>query len=200
MNRRFLVAFLLVVIAASVLVIGRVKVIHVFPTGQVAVDIYIFEGNGFVVKFLMNVPYKAASDWFYLPYGEYGLVITATGSSDPLYSTNVVVEEYSTIIFAEDDGELVISAFNDDITSIAPGKARVTIAHRAVGVSGVDVGAGASTTNLASNLGYGSQSNPVIVDAGAVSAGVRPAGNTGAPLLAECDVGGSQTLPRRRRW
>eukprot|EP00029_Vermamoeba_vermiformis_P008397 TRINITY_DN3921_c0_g1_i1.p1 TRINITY_DN3921_c0_g1~~TRINITY_DN3921_c0_g1_i1.p1 ORF type:complete len:659 (-),score=156.68 TRINITY_DN3921_c0_g1_i1:46-2022(-) len=183
---RILVAFLLVTVASVALAqqqVGRVKVIHAFPTGTATVDITISQ-NGFVAKTLTSVPYKAASDWFYLPYGDYTVDIsTAAPSSTFLLSVGIEVASYSTVVFADDDGGIAVSAFNDNINTIAAGKAHVSIAHRAVGVAEVDVGAGASTTNLANNLAYGAQTGPVEVDAGPVSAGVRPAGNTGEALL-----------------
>lgn len=119
-----------------------------------------------------------------MPYGEYSVAIVAAGQSNPLLTTDIQVSAYSTVVFADNQGgNLAVSAFNDNIDTIAAGKAHVTVAHRAVGVSGVDVGAGASTTNLADNLSYGSQTDPAQVDAGSVSAGVRPAGTSDAPIL-----------------
>jgi hypothetical protein len=78
---------------------------------------------------------------------------------------------------------LNVYAYADDLTSIAPGKAHVTVAHFAIDVGAVDVGVGQSTTLLAENLGYANFNDPVAVDAGAYTADVRGTGQTGTPLL-----------------
>ncbi len=124
--------------------------------------------------------------------------IRAAGQTDAILTTPVTVESYSTVIFAQDNdgnGQLTLSAFSDNIDSIADGKSHVTIAHRAVDVSNVDVGAGDSTNNLAVDLAYGSQAGPVEVDAGTVSAGVRLTGDTGAPVITL-----SATLEARKHY
>jgi hypothetical protein len=72
---------------------------------------------------------------------------------------------------------------NDELGSIAAGKAHVTVAHFAVGVSAVDVGIGSDTTLLYEDLEFPAVGGAVEVDAGNYTADVRPNGGTGAPIL-----------------
>lgn len=172
-----LVAALAVTGVAGAQDTADVTVVHGVP--GLTVDVYV---NGDLT--LEGFEPGTVTDPIALPAGEYAIDIRAAGEpadSDPALSGAASVEggaSYSLVAHLDADGSPTLSAFVNDLSSIAAGDTRITVRHTAAAPA-VDVLANdaPAITNLA-NPGEAS----VTIPAGTYTIAVAPAGTADAVL------------------
>src|SRR5688500_2146354 len=150
---------------------ANIRVIHGSPDAP-AVDIYV---NG--AKAISNLAFKEATAWTPLPAGTYAVKVTATGSTDAVIEASLPLEagQYYTVLATGKLADISAKVLVDDLSSLAPGKARLRVVHASPDTPAVDVAVKGGPV-LVSNLAYPNATDYLTVDKMTVDVEIRAAG------------------------
>jgi len=181
MMRKLILALIaLIVIAAaapatSAQTMNMVRVMHASPDAP-AVDVYV---NGQPV--LTNVPFFAVSNYLSLPDGSYNVAVTPTGRPEAnavLRATLNVRGGYTgTVAAVGFVSNIEAALFEDNLSPVPAGKARVRIIHASPNAPAVDIKLAGTRTVVVANAPFKAAAT-VEVDAGAYQFDISPAGQT----------------------
>ncbi len=181
MMRKLILALIaLIVIAAaapatSAQTMNMVRVMHASPDAP-AVDVYV---NGQPV--LTNVPFFAVSNYLSLPDGSYNVAVTPTGRPEAnavLRATLNVRGGYTgTVAAVGFVSNIEAALFEDNLSPVPAGKARVRIIHASPNAPAVDIKLAGTSTVVVANAPFKAAAT-VEVDAGTYQFDISPAGQT----------------------
>ena len=181
MMRKLILALIaLIVIAAaapatSAQTMNMVRVMHASPDAP-AVDVYV---NGQPV--LTNVPFFAVSNYLSLPDGSYNVAVTPTGRPEAnavLRATLNVRGGYTgTVAAVGFVSNIEAALFEDNLSPVPAGKARVRIIHASPNAPAVDIKLAGTRTVVVANAPFKAAAT-VEVDAGTYQFDISPAGQT----------------------
>ncbi len=163
---------------------ANVRVIHASPDAP-AVDIYVNGDAAFT-----NVPFFTVSDYTELPAGEYEIQITPTGESldSAVLATTVSVNDGNTYTLAATGflDDLQLTVFEDNLSPITDGNARVDVYHLVPDAPAVDIKLEDGTL-LLENIPFRA-STDTEVPAGSYDLIVTPAGEAEPVFLSLPDT------------
>ena len=150
---------------------ANIRVIHGSPDAP-AVDIYV---NG--AKAISNLAFKEATDWTPLPAGTYAVKVTAAGGTDAVIEASLPLEsgKYYTVLATGKLADISAKVLVDDLSTLAPGKARLRVVHASPDAPAVDVAVKGGPV-LVSNLSYPNSTDYLTVDKMTVDVEIRAAG------------------------
>ena len=153
---------------------GKALVMHAVPGGP-SVDVKVDGATA-----LSGVAYSAFSDYLQLETGSRSLSIAAGSTELASLGTTIEKDKNYTVIANLNGAAVRLSAFADDLTAPASGKAHLRVIHMCSDAPNVDVGVtdGTTVTPVFSDLAYNSGSSFVAVDAGTIPVAVVPTGVT----------------------
>lgn len=173
-----LIALLVVAVAApatSAQTMNMVRVMHASPDAP-AVDVYV---NGQPV--LTNVPFFAVSNYLSLPDGSYAVAITPAGKPESdavLRATLKVQGGYTgTVAAVGFVNNIDTVLFEDNLSPVPAGKARVRIIHASPNAPAVDIKLAGTSTVVVANAPFKAAAT-VEVDAGTYQFDISPAGQS----------------------
>lgn len=176
----------------------RARVVHNIAKGP-NVDIYL-DGS----PALVNVAYKAISDYMNVPPGKHLISIKAANTMNSIKDVYITFQQgQAYTIIAEglisDPASIGVMALQDYLMCPPTGYANLRFIHAAAGAPAVDIYAG--TTKVFSNVSYGTTGRNgmheyLSVPAGPVNISVTPAGSMTNVLTvnATLDSGGVYTV------
>lgn len=176
---------LLLVLAMAVAVVGLVpqsskaqssnmiRVMHASPDAP-PVDIYV---DGKAV--LTNVPFFTLSGALSLPNGTYEVAITPAGAglASAVFVTDLTVENgyAGTVVALNTLSNLEVGLYDDDMSPVAAGKARVRVIHASPDAPAVDIKLAGTSTAVVSNAAF-TDAATIEVPAGTYAFDITPAG------------------------
>jgi hypothetical protein len=176
---------MLLVLAMAVAVVGlvpqsgmaqssnRLRVMHASPDAP-AVDIYV---DGKAV--LTNVPFFTLSGALSLPNGTYKVAITPAGAGlgAAVLTTDLKVENgyAGTVVALNSLANLTVKLYEDDMSPIPAGKARVRVIHASPDAPAVDIKLAGTSTAVVSKAAF-TDAATVEVAAGTYAFDITPAG------------------------
>jgi len=134
-----------------------VRVAHLSPD-TAGVDVYV-DGQ----RALGNVNYQTVSNYQTIPAGEHRLQLRPAGAAPttkPILDArrDLASQQAYTVAGVGENARLSGSVFNDDLTSPAPGAAKLRVIHAAVDVTAVDVDLVGGPT-LGTSVPFGTATN-----------------------------------------
>lgn len=173
-----LIALLVIAVAApatNAQTMNMVRVMHASPDAP-AVDVYV---NGQSV--LTNVPFFAVSNYLSLPDGSYNVAVTPAGKPESdavLRATLNVRGGYTGTVAAVGFVKNIEAAlFEDNLSPVPAGKARVRIIHASPNAPAVDIKLAGTSTVVVANAPFKAAAT-VEVDAGTYQFDISPAGQS----------------------
>jgi hypothetical protein len=171
-----LIALLVIAVAApatNAQTMNMVRVMHASPDAP-AVDVYV---NGQSV--LTNVPFFAVSNYLSLPDGSYAVAVTPAGKpeSDAVLRTTLTVRGgyTGTVAAVGFVQNIEATLFEDNLSPVPAGKARVRIIHASPNAPAVDIKLAGTNTVVVANAPFKAAAT-VEVDAGTYRFDISPAG------------------------
>ena len=152
-----------------------VRVIHASPDAP-AVDVFV---NGQAVA--TSVPFFTTSSYLRLADGKYQVAISPAGKGTD-YSVLVIDLEVSggysgSLVVLDTLENLDAILYDDDLSAVAAGQARVNLYHLSPDTVNVDVKVGGTSNTVFANLGFG-QARFSDVPAGTYTFDIYAAGDT----------------------
>ncbi len=150
---------------------AHVRVLHASPDAP-AVDVYVNGGKAF-----SDLAFGKVSEWASLPAGSYDVKVTAAGQTAAVISANLALEsgKYYTVAAVGQVANISAKVFEDDLSALAAGKARLRVVHASPNAPPVDV-AIKNGAVLVPNLAFPNASGYLTVDGMTVDLDVLAAG------------------------
>jgi hypothetical protein len=156
---------------------AALRVIHASPDAP-AVDIYV---NG--AKAISNLAFEEASAWAMLPAGSYDVKVTAAGGTDAVIQATLPLEagKYYSVAATGKLADITAKVFEDNLTGLDAGKARLRVIHASPDAPAVDVAVKGGAV-LVPGLAFPNASDYLTLDPATVDVEVRAAGTSTVAL------------------
>jgi hypothetical protein len=108
-------------------------------TGRPSLDLWFGDSKTF-----SNIPYKTATDYVPVPAERRTFKVTVAGETVDLSTNSEGLSangRYTLVAHSKDDGSTSLTALNDTVGEIEPGKAKIRVVHAAPGAGGIDIAA-----------------------------------------------------------
>jgi hypothetical protein len=156
---------------------AALRVIHASPDAP-AVDIYV---NG--AKAISDLAFNKVSDWAMLPAGSYDVRVTAAGGTDAVIEATLPLEagKYYSVAAVGKLADITAKVFEDNLTGLDAGKARLRVIHASPDAPAVDVAVKGGAV-IVPSLAFPNASDYLTLDPITADVEVRPAGTTTVAL------------------
>lgn len=156
---------------------AQLRAVHASPDAP-AVDIWV-NGN----KAISNLAFKAVTGWIALPEGSYDVKVTAAGSTEAVIEATLPLDagKYYSVAAAGKLADITAKVYQDDLSSLEAGKARLRVIHASPDAPAVDVAVKGGAV-LVPNLAFPNASDYLTVDTMTANVEVRAAGTSTVAL------------------